>query len=136
MNAEVKKTEPSNTSTKSVGGVQSPKPDPDAPKKVVEAPEVKELTAEERAELEKATNLDPKEAKDIEEALGDYAEDDFAEPKEDEIDKAKHSLAMIRKLVDRVHPDTPDEHTIYGAAGVIITMGDLRNITKWVPKGA
>jgi hypothetical protein len=118
---------PQTPSTKSVGGVQSPKPDPDA-KKVIDSNDVKELTAEERAEIEKATNLSGAEAKELEKALGDEAEVTGENP---DFDKARKSMATIRKLVDRIHPDTPNEHTIYGAAGVVITLGDLRNISKW-----
>lgn len=76
----------------------------------------KELTPEEEAELEAH--------------LGDEAEPTIsAEARA----KGEDSAKKFVKLLKVVPTDTPDEHVIWGAGGVVITLGDIRNIFGHVP---
>lgn len=38
--------------------------------------------------------------------------------------------AKLRKLVTHIPQSTPDEFQIWGAAGIVLTLGDLRTLVK------
>ena len=81
-----------------------------------------ELTREEEARLEKFL---------------DNGGDDEAAPSgwNDHPDhrKSVEAAKKFQKLAARVPKDTPNEHVIWGAGGVSVTVGDLRDLCKAMP---
>jgi hypothetical protein len=111
---------PNTQSTKPVAAAATTIPDPDAKK-----PEPKE---------EPTPELSKEEEKKLEALLGGHSE------VEDDDDEAPlpagvaHPMvavaAKLRKLVTHIPKDTPDEFQIWGAAGITLTLGDLRTVVK------
>lgn len=110
---------PNTQSTKPVAAAATTVPDPDAKK-----PEPKE---------EKTPELTKAEEKALEAILGAESEaddeDDAPTPA-----SASHPMvavaAKLRKLVSSIPQETPDEFQIWGAAGIVLNLGDLRTIVK------
>lgn len=125
--ADVKKPDPStqptqtgvNTqSTKPVVGASAPVPDPDA-KKIEDAKpgdegKPEELTPEEQAKLE---------------TILDGGEDDDAPAVTGNRTMIGESVNKLLRLLEATK-DAPEEHPTWGAAGIALTLGDLRNIAR------
>lgn len=73
--------------------------------------EPKELTKEEEAELEAI--------------MGDEAEPHLSD---DDMKRGNESAKKFVKLLSVIPRDTPDEHVVWGAGGVVITLGDIRAV--------
>jgi len=101
-----------NQSKTSVGGAAAPKPDPDAKPATEDKPDpAPEISREEEAELE--TILDGKDERDPA----------TTRPTRDSVNK-------LFRILKAVPEDTPDEHVVWGAAGIQLTFGDLRNLAR------
>lgn len=82
----------------------------------------KELTRDEEAKLQALLDDDSDEPKWPDDGrVPDHHRDSFAAAKK------------FQKLAAAVPSDTPDEHMIWGAGGVTITVGDLRALVKTMP---
>lgn len=90
------------------------------PKEVVEQIDpAADLTAEEQANLERILD-------------GDDDDAPASLSGEDDRDLAKEAINKIKRLVVGIPSTSPDAHTIWGAAGVTLTLGDLRALVKHV----
>lgn len=113
---------PSGTDTKVPAGDEAPKNAPsDNTPKEDPAPE---LTAAEQAELEKILDGDEDRYHNSD---GTVKVDD-SDP--DDVKAGKAAWNKIVKLVTLIPNDTPDEHIIWGAAGIRLELGDLRALVK------
>lgn len=93
--------------------------DPDEKPEPAEEP-AKELTKAEEKELEKILGKDSEAGDDDK----DIAKPAFAA--HPMVDVAKR----LKQLVTLIPKETPDDHRIWGAAGIVLTLGDLRTIVK------
>ena len=73
------------------------------------------------------------EEKELEKLLGNESEVD------DDADIAKPAMTghpmeavakRLKQLVTLIPKETPDDHRLWGAAGIVLTLGDLRTIVK------
>lgn len=106
---------------KKVEGETAPKDEGKLPNTHENPPPVSQLTEEEkeRPELTKA-----EEAK-LEALMGDDAEPSLSD---DDMRRGADSAKKFQKLLSVIPKDTPDEHVVWGAGGVVITIGDVRAV--------
>lgn len=111
---------PNTQSTKPVAAAATTIPDPDAKKPEPAEEPAKELTKAEEKELEKILGADSEVDDDEDETPGPAT--------------SNHPMvavsAKLRKLVSSIPQETPDEFQIWGAAGIVLNLGDLRTIVK------
>jgi len=81
------------------------------------APE-KDLTKEEEERLERILDGDDDDAPA---SLASKVPDDFNE-----------TANKLKKLVLAIPETTPDSHTVWGAGGVVINVGDIRTLVKYL----
>jgi hypothetical protein len=105
---------PDVASTKPVSASATSIKDPDEKKSPEPAEKPAELTKDEEKELENILDGD-----------------DEAEPAESPEDFAL-VRDKIRRLMQGISENTPDSHTVWGAAGVVLTLGDIRTIAKYM----
>lgn len=111
---------PTGTAVKAPEGDETPKnaPSDNTPD---EAPE---LSAEEQAKLEKILDGDEDRYHNSD---GTVKIDDGDS---EDIKKGKTAWNKIVKLVTLIPKDTPDEHVVWGAAGIRLELGDLRALVR------
>lgn len=118
-----------NTGT-STGGAEQPKnPVPDAPSLkpvAASAVSVKDPDAGDPPALSKD------EEKSLEALLGDG--DESTDPDRPAVAQGHVASAAqkLQQLVARIPKDTPNEHLVWGAAGVSLNVGDLRELAKYL----
>lgn len=90
------------------------------------AAKAKEDAEFEKAKAENDGKISADQQKLLDEALGD----------EDEGDSAPEDFAALRekiaKLMSVIPEGSPDSHTIWGAGGVILNLGDIRTLAKYM----
>lgn len=84
-------------------------PSNDVASKEVDPPET--ITAEQQAELDAFLDRE------------DQRDPATTQPVND-------SIRKLLKLLSGIPQDTPDEHPVWGAAGISLNLGDLRNIAR------
>jgi hypothetical protein len=72
------------------------------------------------------SNVTPEEQKALDRLFDDMDEREEAA----DVHPMKDVMARIRKVVAAT-TNSPDDHTVWGAAGVKITLGDLRNMVRY-----
>lgn len=112
---------PTGTAVNTPEGDETPK---NAPSDNTPEDDAKELSREEEAKLE--TILDGDEER--------YHNSDGTVKVHDEyhpdVKAGKAAWNKIVKLVSAIPKDTPDEHVVWGAAGIRLELGDLRALVK------
>lgn len=77
-----------------------------------------------------AADLTPEEEKRLERILDGEDDDAPASLSSGERDAFGEVQNKLRKLILAVPSTSPDSHTVWGAGGVTITLGDLRTLVK------
>lgn len=134
---------PNTQSLKPVTGLVSDKKDPDNDAAAVAAKKKEAEDAAIAKEVEAGTELSVEEQKKLEGVLGNASEapddDDGTvatpaqpDPNRTFDDSVPGAMKKIWKLVTSIPKDTPDEHVIWGAAGIKLNLGDLRELCKYL----
>jgi hypothetical protein len=128
---------PDAQSTKAVSGLVSDKKDPDNDAAAIAAKKKEAEDAAIAKEVEAQAEMSAAEQKNLEKILGNGDESGDDEVPEQPEPPVHHSgipnaMKKILKLVSLIPKETPDEHVVWGAAGVKLELGDLRELCKYV----
>lgn len=124
---------PNVQSTKAVNGLVSDKKDPDNDASKTEpAPQpISDNTPAADAENDpNNAELSRDEEKNLERLLGN--DDETTDPNRPAVAKGREPSAMVKiqKIIARIPAETPNEHVVWGAAGMTLTIGDFRELCK------
>jgi hypothetical protein len=99
-----------------------------------EQEKVRKADAEKIAALrgEPDGNLSKEQEAALDEMFGDDSED-VAEFNRDAPDDLKDAIRVLHKLAASIPDSTPDSHTVWGAAGVVLNVGHIRTLVKHSP---
>jgi len=80
-----------------------------------------------------APELTRKEEAELEKMLDGQDERESSWNERPEYADATNAAKKLQKLVAVLPKDTPNEHTVWGAGGIVLTVGDLRSLVKVMP---
>lgn len=113
------------------------KPADDAAKQAAADEAAKKAAAEKaaaelaKAEAEPRPELSGDEEKQLEKLLDGQDEDD-EDGGADAPGDFVATREKIRKLMEVINPNSPDSHTVWGTGGIILTLGDIRTLAKYM----
>lgn len=85
-----------------------------------------ELKAKADAEAERIMASDEGANEDDEYVDGRNAQNELGDKRQ----KAEAAYTKLRNIALDFQRSTPDEHTLFGRAGIVFTLGDLRSLTN------
>lgn len=97
---------------------------------VPDAASTKPVVSSEPTKVEEPKPVTKAEEVELDNMLGDEHEPDYGNEPAPQPAANNASLAKLRRLVSLIPRETPDDHVVWGAAGIKLTLGDLRSISR------